>query len=158
MATTSSDLFAAAAERLDALAEFPMTAFSLDIKRTPPHLSLSGSAEAEYRLVQPSAGGPTSIVLRAVGTVVKSSIFSTVVRLPGWEGVSHMAVASMDGEWTLRLTEVGTLNSNGEFKSEKHLEGVEHTGPSNKVTTKAGAAITRVAQRLVYRLSRVDLL
>lgn len=156
--TTSSTAFAAACDRLSALAEFPLSAFNIEIKRTPADLSFSGEPEVEYSLVQPSSSGPTTIKIRACGRVVKSSIISTIMRVPGWEGISHMAAATVDGEWTARVMEVGMLTNRGEFSPVPHLSGVEHTSPSNKVATKTGVAIANVAQRLISRLSRVDLL
>lgn len=156
--TTSSPAFAAVCDRLAVLAEYPLSAFNIEIKRTTADLSISGEPEVDYCLVQPSSSGPTTIKIRACGSVVKSSIISTIMRLPGQDGIGYMAIATVDGQWTARAVEVGMLTGRGEFIPHQHPSGVEHTAPSNKVATKTGVAIANVAQRLISRLSRVDLL
>lgn len=156
--TPSTPLFTQAIEAVKVIQELPFSAFNISIERRTPALSLTGQPQVVYRIQRPGAQGGTHISLSSNNGKIDDLLISSTIQLKDWQGRCSLAARwSVAGEWGMQISEVGTIGD-GEWEVKTNIEGRVHKAPAQATYDACRATLFSVAQRLLSRIQRVDLL
>lgn len=156
----STHLVKAAIEAFTALQEYPFSAFNnIEIQR----FKHAGDVKTCYRLtaLHPKFEAISTISMDVEKGAVVRMMACHVVQLPEWQGPVAATITytpTLEGRWVFNVGEVGRMTDDNYWFPNINMEGQQFDRPAKATYDSVNRLIMDVAQRMMTRLSRVDLL